>query len=484
MQVQSMHFQARARERLADQRLQSNLKKLSTKFVAGRASAIVELDDFEGTRAAAVERRNRGLAALDVWLEIFEAEATRRGATVLWAQTPAEAARLVVQIAQKHDVRKAIKSKSMVTEEMALNRALEGAGVQVVETDLGEYILQINQNEPPSHIIAPVVHKDKEEISDLFARVHQRPRLTDIPQMTREAREVLRSHFMTADMGITGGNFVIAETGSVALVTNEGNEGMCTLNPKVHVAITGIEKVLPTLEDLATLMRLLPRSATGQSISNYFSLLTGPRREADTEGVEHMYFVLVDGGRTGLLGGEFQEMLRCIRCGACMNHCPVYQKIGGHAYGWVYPGPMGSVLTPNYVGLAQALDLPQAATLCGECHVVCPVKIPLPDLLRKLREQQFERRLRPWSERAALGVWAGLAKRPQLYAVLTRWGARFLRAWAAGRESISSLPGARGWTATRDLPAPAGQTFRELYRERQARRAVAPTHSPTSAGPR
>lgn len=484
MQVKSMHFQARARERLADQRLQANLKKLATKFVAGRASAIVELDDFEGTRDAAVERRNRGLATLDVWLECFEAQATQRGATVLWAQTPAEAARLVVQIAQRHGVQRAIKSKSMVTEEMALNRALEGAGVTVVETDLGEYILQINRNEPPSHIIAPVVHKDKEEISDLFARVHQRPRLTDIPQMTREAREVLRSHFMAADMGITGGNFVIAETGSVALVTNEGNEGMCTLNPRVHVAITGIEKVLPTLEDLATIMRLLPRSATGQSISNYFSLLTGPRGAGDTEGVEHMYFVLVDGGRSKLLGGDFQEMLRCIRCGACMNHCPVYQKIGGHAYGWVYPGPMGSVLTPSYVGLAQALDLPQAATLCGQCHVVCPVKIPLPDLLRKLREQQFEQGLRPWPERAALTLWATLARRPRLYGLLTRWAVRALRAWAGQHGRIRALPGAGGWTRTRDLPAPAGRTFRELYREDQARRAVASMHSPTKAGPR
>jgi L-lactate dehydrogenase complex protein LldF len=464
MQVQSMHFKARAGQKLADQRLQANLKILSQRWTVGRANAITELDDFEATRDEAVERRNRALANLDVWLERFEQEAAARGATVLWAETPERASQLVVEIAKRHEVRKVTKSKSMVSEEMALNRHLEAAGVQVVETDLGEYILQINDNEPPSHIVAPVVHKSKDEVSDLFAKVHQRPRLTDIPQMTREAREFLRPHFLSSDMGVSGGNFLIAETGSVAVFTNEGNEGMCTvLPPKVHVVVTGIEKVLPTLEDLATVARLLPRSATGQSISNYFSILTGPRAPGEQDGPEHMYFVLVDGGRTGLLGGEFQDMLRCIRCGACMNHCPVYQKIGGHTYGWVYPGPMGSVLTPSYVGIERALDLPQAATLCGECHVVCPMKIPLPDLLRKLRERQFERGLRPWSERVGLKAWAFAATRPRLYRPLARMGAWVLG--RLGREDgrVRSLPLAGGWTASRDLPTPRGPTFKERW---------------------
>jgi L-lactate dehydrogenase complex protein LldF len=468
MDVQSMHFKQRVGLKLADQRLQENLKKLSTKFVMGRASAITELDDFEGTRDAAAERRMRAIENLDVWLETFENEATRRGATVLYAETAEDAARLVVEIAKKHAVKKAIKTKSMVSEEMALNSALESAGVQVVETDLGEYILQINGNEAPSHIIAPVVHKDKEEISDLFARVHQRPRLSDIPELTREARDMLRPHFLSADMGITGGNFIIAETGSVAIVTNEGNEGMCTTLPnKVHVVVTGIEKVLPTLEDLATVMRLLPRSATGQSISNYFSLLTGPKRADDLDGPQHLYFVLVDAGRTSLIGSEFQDMLRCIRCGACMNHCPVYQKIGGHSYGWVYPGPMGSVLTPSYVGIEKTLDLPQASTLCGECHVVCPVKIPLPDLLRKLREKQFAAKLRPGIEYIGFHVWTYFARRPQLYHLATRIAVRMLNMMNRGSNSIKSLPFLNGWTATRDLPKPSGQTFIALYKKRK-----------------
>ncbi|KVU67784.1 (Fe-S)-binding protein [Burkholderia ubonensis] len=462
MQVQSMHFKARAGQKLADQRLQQNLKKLSTKFVSARADVMTQID-FPATRAALKARRNRALENLDAWLEAFEREATRRGTTVLFADTTADAARLVADIARRHDVKKVIKTKSMVSEEMRLNEVLGQMGVQSIETDLGEYILQINDNEPPSHIIAPVVHKDKDEIADLFARTHHRERLTEIPDMTREAREVLRPHFLSADMGVTGGNFVIAETGSVALVTNEGNEGMCTVMPRVHVAVTGIEKVLPTLEDLATAMRLLPRSATGQKTSNYFSLLTGPRGPGDEDGPEHMYVVLVDGGRTGLIGGEFQEMLRCIRCGACMNHCPVYQKVGGHTYGWVYPGPMGSVLTPSYIGLDRTLDLPQAATLCGECDSVCPVGIPLSHLLRTLREKQVERRLRPWRERAALAAWGFVARRPTLYALTTKLAVRILERLGGGGGMLRRLPMMGGWMETRDLPVPTGRTFRELY---------------------
>lgn len=472
-----MHFKARAGQKLADVRLQKNLKRLSQKFVTARSVAIQEID-FEATRTAAVERRDRAISRLDLYLEIFEKNATAQGATVLFAESAAEASEMVVEIARRHEAKTVTKSKSMVSEEMALNDALRAAGVEPVETDLGEYILQINNNEAPSHIIAPVIHKDKEEISELFSKVHHKPPLSDISELTREAREQLRPKFLRSDMGVTGGNFVIAETGSVALVTNEGNEGMCTIMPKVHVVVTGIEKVLPTLEDFATIARLLTRSATGQSISNYISLLTGTRAQGEPDGPDHLYFVLVDGGRSSLLGSEFQEMLRCIRCGACMNHCPVYQKIGGHAYGWVYPGPMGSVLTPSYTGLENTLDLPQAATLCGECHVVCPVKIPLPDLLRKLRERQFERHLRPWTERVGLAVWSYVAARPPLYRLTTRIGSRMLRLMANRRGLIRSLPWVKGWSASRDMPAPSSGTFSQRYARWQSDRAA--TRSETS----
>jgi len=372
-----------------------------------------------------------------------------------------------LRIARTNGVRKAVKSKSMVSEECALNPALEAAGIEVVETDLGEYILQL-ADEPPSHIIAPVIHKTRDQVSDLFAQKHATQRKTDIEALTREAREKLRPHFVSADMGITGANFIVAETGSTLIVTNEGNGRMATTLPRIHVAITGIEKVVPTLEDVATLLRLLPRSATGQSISNYVSVTTGPRRAGDLEGPEQFHIVLLDAGRSRILASEFRDILRCIRCGACMNHCPVYQSVGGHAYGWVYPGPMGSVLTPNYVGIENALDLPHAATLCNQCGVVCPVKIPLPELLRKLREKQYERRLRPWQERFALSGWAYLAARPRLYAFLTSVMVRTLAAMGGRQRRLRRLPGASGWTIGRDMPAPSGRTFRALYAERYA----------------
>jgi len=274
---------------------------------------------------------------------------------------------------------------------------------------------------------------------------------------------VLRQHYLTADMGISGGNFFVAESGSVVIVTNEGNATLTTTLPRVHVAISGIEKIVPTLEDVATLMRLLPRSATGQSISNYVDFLTGVKGQGEFHGAEHMYFIVVDAGRSAVLGGELKEALRCIRCGACMNHCPVYQNIGGHSYGWVYPGPIGSILTPSYIGIENALDLPQASTLCNQCGVVCPVKIPLPDLLRKLREQQFERGLRPWTERFGLRAWSWLAAHAGLYALATRIGARML-SWMGGKERLlHKLPLAGGWTEGRDMPAPEGHTFRDLY---------------------
>ncbi|MBI2306646.1 MAG: iron-sulfur cluster-binding protein [Rhodocyclales bacterium] len=472
MRSQAMFFQRRAGEALADPRLQKNFAGLKDKFVGMRARAVANYEnDFEELRDAGQAIRDRVIDNLDVWLELFEEKATARGATVLWARDGSEICEHVIAIAQRHGVTKVTKSKSMLSEEAQLNAALAAAGIQPVETDLGEYILQIADNEPPSHIIAPAAHKNLDEVADLFAATHQQPRKTEIPALTREAREVLREHFLSADMGISGGNFLIAETGSVVLVTNEGNGRMVTTLPKVHVVITGIEKIVPTLADFATLMRLLPRSATGQEISNYVSVCTGTKGEADADGPEHTYFVLVDNGRAGLVGSEFQAMLRCIRCGACMNHCPVYQTVGGHAYGWVYPGPMGAVLTSLYTGIENALDLPHASTLCNQCGVVCPVKIPLPELLRKLRERQTERGLRPWSERLALSVWSRLAQRPALYALATKLGVRYLNWLASGRDRIAVLGVAPGWTAGRDFPAPQGRTFKELYSSRQEQKA-------------
>lgn len=467
MEVTAMYFKRKATENLQNEKLQHALKKMQSKFVDKRAEALTELPNFTEIRDAATDIRERVIRNLDGYLLRFEQEASARGAAVHWAEDIEDANRIVMEIAQRHGVRKVVKSKSMVTEECSLNDYLASVGVEVLETDLGEYILQL-AHEPPSHIVAPVVHKSKEEIADLFEEKHRRPRNTQIAEMCREAREVLRPGFLSADMGISGANFIIAESGSVLIVTNEGNGRLTTTLPRVHVAITGIEKVVPTLEDASTLLRLLPRSATGQPITNYVSVLTGARGKDESDGPAHFHIILLDNGRSRLLGTELQPMLRCIRCGACMNHCPVYQNIGGHAYGWVYPGPMGSVLTPSFVGLENAIDLPNASTFCGECAVVCPVKIPLPDLMRHLRHQQVERHLRPWTERAALRLWSWTARHPAVYALFTRVAVRLL-AWLGGKNKrLRHLPGASGWTRGRDMPAPSGRTFRELYQARRA----------------
>jgi len=474
MKSQAIHFKRNAAQSLDNPVLQENLRRFGSAGLALLRARAVEsygADAFEALRDSARDIRQRALESMDVCIERFEREATARGATVLFAETTEEARALVLEICRRHGVKKAVKSKSMVSEEAGLNDALIAAGIETVETDLGEYIIQL-AGEPPSHIIAPAVHKSKDEVSDLFHQHHHKPRKTDIAEMTMEAREALRRHFLTADLGISGGNFLVAETGSGIIVTNEGNGRMVTTLPRVHVCITGVEKVIPTLEDLSTLLRALTRSATGQHMSNYASLFTGPRRAEDVEGPEHLYFVLVDNGRTAMLGGELQDMLRCIRCGACMNHCPVYKTVGGHAYGWVYPGPMGSVLTPAFTGVANAPDLPQAATLCGACSVVCPVKIPLPDLLRSLRERQVEQGLRPWRERAGIRVWSWIAQRPRVYALASKLGVRFLRLLANRDGMIASLPFASGWMKAKNggrfMPAPAGKTFREMYAERRA----------------
>ena len=462
-----MHFKRKSSMQLDNAHFQKNMRRFGRGFAEKRAAAVAQLDIFEALRDAGKDIRNRGLENLDAYLLKFEEAATARGTIVHWAETAEDVNRIVIEIAQANGVKKIVKSKSMVSEESGLNHALEAVGIQAIETDLGEYIVQLAK-EPPSHLIAPAIHKSKEDVAELFQQHHNLPYKLDIPDLTKEARQILRPHFLSADMGISGGNFLIAETGSVALVTNEGNGRMVTTAPKIHVAITGIEKVLPTLDDLATIMRLLPRSATGQSISNYVTVLTGPKGKGDSDGPEQSHVILVDSGRSAMLGTAMQEALRCIRCGACMNHCPVYQNIGGHSYGWVYPGPIGAVLTPNFVGLKNALDLPQAATLCNACGVVCPVKIPLPDLMRQLREKQIEQNLRPFGERLSIKIWLYVALRPALYALATKLATRFGKLLGGSEGVIHRLPRLDGWTKGRDMPAPTGKTFRELYAQKKS----------------
>jgi len=470
-QSRSHEFKSRARDALHDATLRRALGRARDGFVLKRQIAVSALPEYEALRERAVAIKNHSLEHLDYYLERFEQHVIGQGGQVHWAATAEDARRIVVDICEKAGARLITKGKSMVGEEVGLNEALEAAGMEVVETDLGEYIIQLAE-EPPSHIIAPAVHKTREQIAELFHEHHAKYGLTEkldaIPDIVDEARKVLRDKYIAADVGITGANFLIAETGSGIIVTNEGNGDLtCTL-PRVHVAIAGIEKVVPTLEDATTLLRLLARSATGQPITSYTTLFTGPRRDGDPDGPEAFHVVLVDNGRSAMLADEFREMLRCIRCGACMNHCPVYGAVGGHAYGWVYPGPMGSVLTPLTVGLTEARDLPNACSLNGRCAEVCPVHIPLPDLLRTLRHRQFQHRIGTRRARWALALWSALALRPWLYRRVTRLQARTL-AWLGRRHGwIKRMPLAGNWfKGGRVLPVPQGETFMQAWRRRQ-----------------
>jgi L-lactate dehydrogenase complex protein LldF len=473
MQPVSRHFQANAQAGLREPNLQSALKQLELGFVAGRQRCYAALPEFEALRDKAKEVLDHTIDNLDTYLLEYERKVVESGGQVHWAETPAEAQEIVTRICRDNGASSVIRGKSMIGEEIAVTDALEAAGIEVTETDLGEYILQLAK-EPPSHIVAPAIHKTKDEISDLFYEHHRdlgfTQRLTERSALVNEARLVLREKFLAADVGITGANFLIAETGSNVIVTNEGNGDLTSTLPRVQIVTAAIDKVVPTLEDASLLLRLLARSATGQEITAYTTFTTGPRREQDADGPNQYHVVLVDNHRSEMLGSELRPMLRCIRCGACMNHCPVYGRIGGHAYGWVYPGPMGSVLTPMMVGLDEAGHLPNACTLNGRCETVCPVKIPLGGLLRSLRSRQHEQRQNSALARAALSIWTWIALRPRLYQAMTRPAMSLLSRLGASRGRFRRMPLASGWTQVRDLPAPQGSTFQALWRQRQRQR--------------
>ena len=473
MQSTSHRFTQNVREAVLDDQLRLALGRAQTGFVGNRANALSALPEFEALRGAARDIKEHTLGHLDFYLELFEHQATQAGAHVHWAATPEQAREIVLDICQGAGAQTVTKGKSMVGEEIALNGAMEAAGLEVIETDLGEYIIQLS-GEPPSHIIAPAIHKTREQIGDLFVQHHASQgfehRSTETPELVGQARAVLRSEFQRADVGITGANFLVAETGSSVIVTNEGNGDLSNTLPRVHIVTAGIEKVVPSFEDMSVILRLLARSATGQEMSVYTTVSTGPRRQDDQDGPEEFHIVLLDNGRSAMLGGDFREMLRCIRCGACLNHCPVYNSIGGHAYGWVYPGPMGSVLTPLILGLDEAHHLPNACTLNGRCEQVCPMSIPLPRMLRELRNREFRQGLSTRRSKLALKLWSFAARRPRLYNVASRIAMTLLGLLAGERGAFRWLPLAGGWTAARDLPAPEGETFQARWRRVAGRR--------------
>ncbi len=470
----SPQFKQNAHQALGNPQLQTALEHVRGAFIDKRTRAVEALPEFEALRDSARDIKAHTLQHLDLYIEAFERQVTEAGGHVHFARDAAEATKVVIDICKARGAKTVTKGKSMISEEIGLNAAIEAAGIRPIETDLGEYIVQL-RGEVPSHIIAPAVHLTRDQIEADFRRYHthlasERDLATPV-QLLTEARGILREMFLAADVGITGANFLVAETGTSIIVTNEGNGDLTQLLPKVHVVVTSIEKLVPTLNDVAQLMRVLARSATGQEMSVYTSLSTGPRRPGDLDGPEEYHVVLLDNGRSAVLGGEFEDMLRCIRCGACMNHCPVYHAVGGHAYGWIYPGPIGAVLTPALIGIDKAGHLPNASTFCGRCEAVCPVRIPLPKLMRHWREREFERHLSPASVRGGLKSWGFLARHPALYRAVTTLGMGALHLLARGKGRFRWLPLAGGWTDYRDMPAPQGGTFQARWRRERRGRA-------------
>ncbi len=448
---------------LHDPPLQAALIRLTSTLMAGNRRGYAALPDSEGLRDHAKQIKQHTLSRLDHYLEQLEASVTKLGGHVHWAATAEDARRIIADIARQANCKTAVKSKSMTSEEVHLNPALESAGLEVVETDFGEFIIQL-AGERPSHLVAPAVHHTRESIARILSE-HVGEQLPDEPRpLALTGRRLLREKFYKADLGITGANFAVAETGTVVLVTNEGNGRLTTTCPRVHVALMGMEKVIPRWQDLPVFLKLLARAATGQTLSVYTTLITGPRRPGELDGAEEFHLVILDNGRSKVLATPFRESLQCIRCGACLNACPVYRRIGGHAYGGVYSGPIGSILTPLYDSVRDNPHLPHASSLCGACQAACPVRINIPHMLIGLRELQHEEKPGFW-EGTTYWLAKEVLRRPWLYKLALLTARAVLRPLAKGGW-LRRMPGpGSGWTSARDFPAPAARSFRDRWRE-------------------
>ena len=450
------------------------VQQATDRFVRGRAARVVELPQWEELRQIGSDIRQHTIENMDVYLTRLEEKVRVAGGHVHWAETAEDANRIVLQIAKEHNVRMAVKSKSMATEEIGLNHALEAAGIQAIETDLGEYIIQL-AGTGPSHIIVPAVHLKKEEIAALFREKLGIQAPSDPIELARIAREVLREKFLKAEMGISGGNFLIAETGTLVMVTNEGNGRMCTTMPDLHVAVVGIDKVIPDWESLTVFLKLLARSATGQKLSTYTQFITGPRREEGEFGPKEFHLVLLDNGRSKILKDPIgREVFKCIRCGACANVCPVYKNVGGFAYGWFISGPIGAILSPQMLGTQTARELPYASTLCGACAEVCPVKIPIPTILRHLRRRvaqgdEFAEETLPPPLRLTAGLTSFALAQSWLYRLGTRMLPVFMSIFKRGNWIPSAPYPLSRWTKARPLP-PFTAHFRKWWKARSSKK--------------
>jgi L-lactate dehydrogenase complex protein LldF len=468
MAQQMLHFVERVDRALHDPTLQTALDRATGRFVTQRNLAIEALSDGDTLRDQARAIRAHALGNLDQLLEQLSANVEARGGHVHWAADGESARRYIVELARARGVQRIVKSKSMASEEIHLNAALEQAGLKVIETDLGEYILQLAE-ETPSHLIAPAIHKTREQVGQLFEQHLGMPPTDEVPPMITAARAALRQQFLQAEMGISGVNFGVADSGAVVVVENEGNARLSTSLPRIHVAIMGIERIVARFADLGVMLQVLARSATGQKLSVYTSLISGPARAGEADGPEEFHLVLLDNGRSGIIGGKYAEALMCIRCGACLNACPVYQEIGGHAYGGVYGGPIGAVLTP----LLQP-DLPEAAlpahasSLCGACQAVCPVRIAIPDMLLRLRHDAVQQgQVKAW-EKPTMAGYRTMMRHPGLYRTAGRLGRFAGRVFGRNGKLRRLPPPFDAWTATRDFPLPQGsRSFSEEWAARQ-----------------
>ncbi len=427
-----------------------------------------DLPDPDGLRALAGKIKAHTLDHLDYYLELLEANILKNGGHVHFATTGAEANQIVIDIAKRTKSKLIVKSKSMVSEETELNHALIDAGLEPVETDLGELIVQI-AHDHPSHLVMPIIHLKAPQIGRIFEKFFSVPYTEDPPALAEMARVYLRDRFNRADMGVSGVNFGIADTGSICICTNEGNGRMCTSRPRVHVALMGMEKLIPSLETLPVFLKLLARSASGQALTQYTNIITGPKRAGEHDGPEEFHLVVIDNGRSRILASDYRDTLRCIRCGACLNACPIYRTIGGHAYGSIYPGPIGALITPLFNGLEQHVHLPQATSLCGACYEACPVKINIPEMLIHMKQDLKKIGYTKWYEKLLFKVWTRATASKFLYVMGQKFQRLMLRRIVKSQDGwIAKLPPpARGWTAARDFPIPAKESFRQLWKKRK-----------------
>lgn len=462
MHAAPVHFKSRVDAAFADPTLKIAIGRTTGTAERKRAAALADFPQFAAARDLGKRIKDHVIANLDHYLVEFERNATASGATVHWAATAGDASRIVVELCRKAGAKRVTRVKSMLGEEIGLPHALDEAGIERVETDLAEHIVQLG-GDTPSHIVWPAMHRTREQVSEMFKKLHRAPHSEEtIEAMVDSARRELRDKFLSADVAISGANFLVADTGATCTVTNEGNAELTTTPPRVHIVTAGIEKLVPSTAHAFALLRLLVRSATGGDITQYTTFHCGPKQPGDLDGPEEFHIVLVDNGRTRMLREGLKDMLRCIRCGACMNHCVVFRQLGGHAYGGVYPGPMGAVLTPLFDGLENSRDLAHACTLNGRCQEVCPVDIPLPTLLRGWRDRSWREGLEPVTMRAGLGVFAFVASHPRLYHLGAAFAVRWMRLFRRGGW-IRGMPFIGAWTTHRDFPAPAPKTFMQMY---------------------